>query len=151
VDEWIFDYERFMDPREVAKQRLLTADQPIAHDGKGGWAVDRSTGTAEWMGGEMQWDVMMREPYSKRDEPGLVDVPEHGGLPSPAPPDGEIARMSDNEARRRVQIGLKLSLDQADELGRAAELFGVTRTTLARLLVVRGAREIVGRAPDSSE
>ncbi len=99
VDEWIFDYERFMNPREVAKQRLLTADQPIAHDGKGGWAVDRSTGTAEWMGGEMQWDVMMREPYSKRDEPGLVDIPEHGGLPSPAPPDGEIARMSDNEAR----------------------------------------------------
>jgi hypothetical protein len=39
---------------------------------------------------------------------------------------------------------------EADELEEAAELFGVKRTTLARLLVVRGAREILARARDSA-
>jgi hypothetical protein len=45
-------------------------------------------------------------------------------------------------------MGLKLAPAQAADLDRAAELFGVSRTTLARMLVMRGAREIVARAKD---
>jgi hypothetical protein len=84
-------------------------------------------------------------PGAVRDEPGLTDLPAHGGLPDPAPGDGELVDRAEG-MRKRVQIGLKLSLEQAEELEEAAEMFGVSRTTLARMLVVRGAREIVGRA-----
>jgi hypothetical protein len=137
------DLERFLHPREAA--RLIASDQPIAHEGKAGWAVERSTQRAIWIGGITQWDVLERRPGAPRDEPGLTDLPEHGGLPEPAPADEELARGVSESRRKRVQIGLKLTYEQADELDDAAELFGVSRTTLARLLVVRGAREIVAR------
>lgn len=139
-----FHLKRFLEPREAAK--LVLSDQPIAHEGKAGWAVERATGRAVWLSGERQYDVMARSPGAVRDEPGLSDVPAHGGLPSPAPADTELERDTSGSRRKRVQIGLKLSFEQADELEEAAELFGVSRTTLARLLVVRGAREIVDRA-----
>ena len=141
------DLERFLEPREAAK--LMAPDQPVAHDGKAGWAVERTSGRAIWISGTPQYDVMGRLPGVPRDEPGLTDFPEHGGLPMPAPPAAELKSEARRERRKRVQIGLKLSFDQAEELEAAAELFGVTRTTLARLLVVRGAREILGRSTDS--
>ena len=106
------DLDRFLHPRDAA--RLIASDQPIAHEGKAGWAVERATQRAIWIGGSPQWDV--------------------------------LERAASESGRKRVQIGLKLSYEQADELEDAAELFGVSRTTLARLLVVRGAREIVERA-----
>lgn len=141
------DLERFLKPREAAK--LMAADQPVAHDGKAGWAVERATGRAIWIPGTPQYEVMARNPGARRDEPGLTDFPEHGGLPTPAPDSEELRSEARRERRKRVQIGLKLSLDQAEDLEAAAELFGVTRTTLARLLVVRGAREILERSTES--
>jgi hypothetical protein len=89
-------------------------------------------------------------PGAVRDEPGLTDLPANGGLPDPAPSPGTIRRHAAESERKRVQIGLKLSRLEADDLDEAAELFGVRRTTLARLLVVRGAREILARARDSA-
>ena len=68
-----FDLERFLEPREAAK--LMTADQPIAHDGKAGWAVERETGRAIWLSGTPQYEVMSRSPRAVRDEPGLTDLP----------------------------------------------------------------------------
>ena len=141
------DLRRFLEPRVAAKQ--LASDQPIAHDGKAGWAVERSTGRAIWIGGTPQWEVMNRRPGAPRDEPGLTDFPADGGLPAAAPGDAALADEARRSRRKRVQIGLKLSLEEGEELEAAAELFGVRRTTLARLLVVRGAREILGRSPDS--
>ena len=155
-DPWPLDLERYMDPKEVARRRMLATDQPIAHDGKGGWAVEISSGRAVWITGETQWEVMAREPGTPRDEPGLTDVPRQGGPPkSPASTLGLPAQGSDlpdalayekKRSKSRVQIGLKLTLEQGEDLVRAADLFGVPRTTLARLLVVRGAREILGGA-----
>jgi hypothetical protein len=124
----------------------MTADQPIAHDGKAGWAVERDTGRAIWLSGTPQYEVMSRSPRAVRDEPGLTDLPAHGGLPDPAPGAAELEREASDAKRKRVQIGLKLSLPQADELEEAAHRYGVSRTTLARMLVVRGAREILDRA-----
>jgi hypothetical protein len=143
------DLERFLEPSDAAK--LMASDQPVAHDGKAGWAVERSTGKAIWIDGEMQYEVMNRMPGARRDEPGLTDFPEHGGLPTPAPADAELRSDACGARHKRVQIGLKLSFEQAEDLEAAAELFGVARTTLARLLVVRGVREILGRATDSVE
>jgi hypothetical protein len=96
-----------------------------------------------------QWDVLERHPGAPRDEPGLTDVPRFGGLPEQVVDDAELRGAAAEAQRKRVQIGLKLSHEQADELDDAAERFGVSRTTLARLLVVRGAREIVERAKGS--
>jgi hypothetical protein len=138
------DLERYLEPREAAK--LLPSDQPVAHEGKAGWAVERETGRAIWISGEMQFDVLNRLPGAVRDEPGLTDVPRHGGLPDTAVDDEELRSEERRGRRRRVQIGLKLTPDQASDLEGAAELYGVTRTTLARLLVVRGIREILDRA-----
>ena len=143
-----FDAERFLSPREALK--LIPPDQPVAHDGKAGWGVERATGRAIWISGAPQYDVLNRMPGVLRDEPGLTDFPAHGGLPAPAPADGELRSEADRERRKRVQIGLKLSFDQAEDLEAAAELFGVTRTTMARLLVVRGAREILERSTESA-
>jgi hypothetical protein len=143
-EPWELDLERFLEPREAA--RMISSDQPIAHEGKAGWAVERSTQRAIWIGGATQWDVLGREPGAPRDEPGLTDLPADGGFGSPAPAPETIRRHASEVDRKRVQVGLKLSLAQAAELDEAAELFGATRTTLARILVVRGAREIVARA-----
>ncbi|CAN5220087.1 hypothetical protein BH24ACT23_BH24ACT23_09950 [soil metagenome] len=147
-EAWELDLECFQDPREVVRLRLFTSDQPIAHDGKAGWAVERETGKAVWIDGEPQLEVMTRSPGAPRDEPGLTDLPAHGGLPEPADTRELAAPLSDADDRRRVQIGLKLTLAQGRELDAAAEVFGVRRTTLARLLVVRGVREILRRSPD---
>jgi hypothetical protein len=141
------DLDRFLPPREAVK--LFTSDQPIAHDGKAGWAVERATQRAIWLSGTPQYDVMTRSPGAPRDEPGLSDFPAHGGLPESAPSEAAIRKEANEAARKRVQIGLKLSPAEASELEEAADAFGVTRTTLARMLVVRGAREIVARARDS--
>ena len=140
-----------MNPREVVRLRLLASDQPIAHDGKAGWAVELATQNAVWLPGETQWEVMARGPGAPRDEPGLSDVPEHGGLPAhERVVEMETAELEYEAWRktRRIQVNLKLAVEQAEMLDEAAELFGASRTTLARMLVVRGAREIVGRAPD---
>lgn len=137
------DVTRFLPPRDAV--RWSASDQPIAHDGKAGWAVERATGKAVWLSGEPQYDVMNRPFGALRDEPGLTHVPAHGGLPEPAPTHEVLASSTKEARRKRVQIGLKLTRSQAAELEQAAELFGVTRTTLARLLVVRGACEIVER------
>ena len=143
-EAWELDLERFLEPREAAK--LIASDQPVAHEGKAGWAVERSTQRAVWISGETQWDVIAREPGTPRDEPGLTDLPAHGGFGEAAPAEGAIRRHVAEASRKRVQLGLKLSRSQAAELDAAAELFGVPRTTLARMLVVRGAREIVERS-----
>lgn len=138
----------YLSPREAA--RLMTPDQPVAHAGKAGWAVERATGRAVEMAGEIQWDVLMREPGAPRDEPGLTDVPGHGGLPAPGSAD-KAAHSMEPRRRKRAQIGLKLSLEQADLLNEAAAMFGVSRSTLARMLVVRGAREIVAAGASAKD
>jgi hypothetical protein len=137
------DITRFLPPREAA--RFLPSDQPVAHDGKAGWALERGTRRAIWLPGEIQYDVLNRLPGAPRDEPGLTDVPAHGGLPDPAPSEDALRSHAREADRKRVQIGLKLTTSQAADLERAAELFGMTRTTMARLLVVRGASEILAR------
>ena len=145
--EWTeLDPERFLAPRDSAK--LIPSDQPVAHDGKEGWAVERATGRARWLSGSPQTEVMMRQPGAIRDEPGLTDFPVQGGLPDPAPATAELRATAAESRRKRVQIGLKLTPVQATELDDAAAALGITRTTLARVLVVRGAREIVARAKD---
>ena len=138
------DLERYLEPREAAKH--FPSDQPVAHEGKAGWAVERGTGRAIWIGGEMQFDVLNRLPGAVRDEPGLTDVPHHGGLPDPRVDHEELRDEERRGRRRRVQIGLKLTPDQANDLEEAAAVYNLTRTTLARLLVVRGVREILARA-----
>lgn len=153
ISEPFIDLDRFIEPREVARLRLISSDQPIAHDGKAGWAVERMTMNAVWIAGEGQWEVMARSPQAPRDEPGLTDVPEHGGLPVPwssRPPTPADVEYEARRKARRVQVGLKLTPEQAEILDAAAALFGASRTTLARLLVVRGAREIVAKAPVAS-
>ena len=78
----------------------------------------------------------------------MTDFPQHGGLPEPAPADDTVVRETRPRRGRGsdAQIGIRLSIEQAEELEEAAEMFGVARTTLARMLIVRGAREIVERA-----
>lgn len=150
--EWHLDLDIYLEPREVADRKLVANNWAIAHDGKEGWAYNRKTGKLDYIKGEPQWDVVARDPYEPRDEPGLTDLPAEGGLPSHVAAEtvtGE-AGLSDLRERRRVQIGLKLSRDQAAELEQAAELFGLKRTAMARLLVVRGAREIVAKAERDS-
>ena len=141
------DLEIHLPPREAAK--YFASSQPVAHDGKAGWAVVRADGRAVWIGGETQFDVMMRGYGAPRDEPGLTDLPAGGGLPDPAPPVAALEADAAGARARRVQINLKLAPGDAAELERAAELFGVPRTTLARILVNRGAREILDRAGNS--
>jgi hypothetical protein len=61
-------------------------------------------------------------------------------------PGEELAEGRDPARRPKLayrQVGVKLSWSQYRELRHAAELYGVTPTTLARMLINRGARSIL--------
>jgi len=70
-----------------------------------------------------------------------VGVPELSEIPSPA-----LER--ELSVRRGFrQVGIKLRPDDYDALATAAEMYGITPTTLARILTARGARELAERGP----
>ena len=70
-----------------------------------------------------------------------VGVPELSEISSPA-----LER--ELSIRRGFrQVGIKLRPDDYDALAIAAEMHGITPTTLARILTARGARELAERGP----
>ena len=86
-------------------------------------------------------------PYYKPDPrmlaPSLPD-PADQGLPEAEDPGGvDDDRPEPAEHRYSRQVGLRLSLEDYDDLSRAADEYGVAPTTLARMLVRRGVRAIL--------
>jgi hypothetical protein len=59
------------------------------------------------------------------------------------PPDAAPPQPQSPERKRVRQLGLKLAIEDYDQLAAAAEAYGVTPTTLARMLVRRGARAML--------
>lgn len=139
----------YLPPKETAA--MVPARIPVAHDGRAGVAADRATGRLVDLPGEIQWEVLALGDFvTRRIEPAFTDSPAHGGLPDPSVIAQGVNGVVERE-RRRVQIGLKLSPADARLLDEAACCVGVTRTTLARMLVVTGAREIAARAPGATD
>lgn len=69
-------------------------------------------------------------------------------VPAPDFPGGDEIAGSGGLARRQAavrQVGVKLRLVDYDLLTQAAELYGVAPSTLARMLVRRGAQAIISR------
>jgi hypothetical protein len=75
-----------------------------------------------------------------RSQPGRMDPPGEW-LPGGSLADGREPARRPKLAYR--QVGVKLSWSQYRELQHAAELYGVTPTTLARMMVNRGTRAIL--------
>jgi hypothetical protein len=59
------------------------------------------------------------------------------------PPEATPPRPVSRDRRSVRQLGLKLSLEDYDQLAAAADAYGVTPTTLARMLVRRGVRAML--------
>jgi len=62
------------------------------------------------------------------------------------PPPGPREPSEDRDRRRRIytrQVCIRLAPEGFAELSRAAELYGVAPTTMARMLVTRGAKSIL--------
>jgi hypothetical protein len=80
--------------------------------------------------------------------------PRRRAVPAPDFPDGDEIAGSGALARRQVavrQVGVKLRPVDYDLLTEAARLYGVAPSTLARMLVRRGAQAIIDRErPDEN-
>jgi hypothetical protein len=61
----------------------------------------------------------------------------------PGPPDSETGFSRDRWRRGNPQVSLRLRPLDFDRLRRAADLYGVRPTTLARMMVIRGVRAIL--------
>lgn len=75
---------------------------------------------------------------SSRDQ--SVDLPPTGAQ---VPPDAAPAQPRPPERKQVRQLGLKMAIEDYDQLAAAAEAYGVTPTTLARMLVRRGVRAML--------
>jgi hypothetical protein len=78
----------------------------------------------------------------------LEPRPRRGQVPAPDFPGGDEIVGSGELARRQAavrQVGVKLKPVDYDLLAQAAELYGVAPSTLARMLVRRGAQAIIAR------
>jgi hypothetical protein len=80
----------------------------------------------------------------------LEPQPRRRQIPTPDFPGGDEIAGSGGLARRQAavrQVGVKLRPVDYDLLAQAAELYGVAPSTLARMLVRRGAQAIIARDP----
>jgi hypothetical protein len=78
----------------------------------------------------------------------LEPPPRRRQIPTPDFPGGDEIAGSGGLARRQAavrQVGVKLRPVDYDLLAQAAELYGVAPSTLARMLVRRGAQAIIAR------
>jgi hypothetical protein len=127
------DPDVYLDPEEAAK--LVPSVYPIAHAGKGGFAIERDTGRAVYVSGEIQWDVLRdgRRPRSSVPTPRIAD-----GSDRPMP-----RRPPRHPDVRSEQINIRLNRADREAVRRAARLYGVALTTLCRILIQRGVTAIL--------
>jgi hypothetical protein len=127
------DPEVYLEPDEAAK--LVPSVYPLAHAGKGGFAVERATGRAVYVSGEIQWDVLRdgRRPRSSVPTPRIAD-----GRDRPMP-----RRPPRHPDVRSEQINIRLNRADREAVRRAARLYGVAPTTLCRILIQRGVTAIL--------
>jgi hypothetical protein len=84
--------------------------------------------------------------------PGVLGSPVDQPLPDPNLVDGEAGELGPRrplKAGRNNQVGIRLTAKDYEMLAEAAKLYGVAPTTMARMLVRRGALAVVERdSPD---
>jgi hypothetical protein len=87
------------------------------------------------------------EELAVKYQPGARGVTEDP--PAVSVPAVELADLPEGTRRGRVrQVGIKLSRAQFEDLVRAASLYGVRPSTMARLLVNRGVGAVLDRDED---
>jgi hypothetical protein len=84
---------------------------------------------------------------------GLDGARPRAEIPAPSLPGPELGglRRPSSESAASRQVGIRLKSFDYELLARAAELYGVAPSTLARMLVRRGARAILDRESPRSD
>jgi hypothetical protein len=123
----------------------------VSDEGPGAdpWADLFAWTSEEYPSTEAFIDRILEERAKLQGEP--IDRRPPPTLPAPSPPGAELADLPRPQGRPSAarQVGIKLTHADYELLAEAAELYGVAPSTLARMLVRRGAHAVVARGDGS--
>lgn len=146
-----WDPEVHIDPEEARERLGVTHGVPVAGPGLAGMAIERRTGKMLHVGGRVQWEVLAEPLLGPTADQQRWSNDAADRAAQDLAEDAEALREEVGRAprgRRPWQVNVRLDDREREVVDSAARLCGVPRTTLARVLLLRGSEAILADSPD---